>query len=221
MRAARLVLLVGLALASGLVVGTGLAPLPYTSNDECSSPPDGYVAAGAEGAVYDASLQLWPLRMRCSYDVGGGQTRSRVLGPGIAETIGWSALVALLVIVALHSRRAALLRGAILAACFLAPVVAGLLYSEFVLALWVAVLIGAPLVLVLDYALRPSGERRWSQSLLIAGALSPIVFFACFFFDFAGYSRIGIAAGILAGALAALALPRLWSRAIQISAVHS
>jgi hypothetical protein len=59
--------------------------------------------------------------------------------------------------------------GAAVAACFLAPVVAGLLYSEFILACWVAMVIGVPIAVVLDNALRPPGERG------IVGALSAAV----------------------------------------------
>ena len=211
MRAIRLVFVVGAAIAVGLVAGSALAPLPYSANDECSVEADAYVPRGAEGAVYDASLDLWPLRMRCEFDVGGGVTRSLLIGPSVVETLAWSALVALLVAGALCVRRSALLRGAVAAACFLAPVTVGLLYSEFVLAWWVAAWIGTPIAVVLDLALRPPGERRWWRSAFVGTGLGAIVFFACFFWDFLGYSRIGIAAGIGAGALAAVLLPRVWT----------
>lgn len=208
MRTTRLVLAVVAALAIGGVTGSAIAPLPYTANDECSSPADAYVQPGAEGAQYDASLDLWPLRMRCDFAIGGDATRSLLIGPSVAETLAWSALVALLAGAALFTRRSAALRGAVIAPCFLAPVVVGLLYSEFILACWVAAWIGVPLAIVLDFALRPPGERRRWRSLLAGSALAAIVFVACFCWDSAGYSRVGIAAGIGAGALASALLAR-------------
>jgi hypothetical protein len=42
------VLVVGAALVAGLVVGSALAPLPYSGNDECLLPADAHVADGAE-----------------------------------------------------------------------------------------------------------------------------------------------------------------------------
>jgi len=159
MHPARLVVIVAVALALGLVVGTAVAPLPYASNDECFTHGDPYLAK-TEGTVVNASLELWPLRMRCVYEVGDGRTLSRVIGPGVAETVGWSALVALLMVAVLCRRRSASLRGAVLAACFLAPVAVGMLWSEFVFAFWIAVWVGAPIALALDFALRPAGERR-------------------------------------------------------------
>jgi hypothetical protein len=98
---------------------------------------------------------------------------------------------------------------ALVAACFLAPVVVGLLYSEFILAFWVAGWIGLPLAILLDFALRAPGERRWWRSVLAGSALAASVFFACLFWYFVGYGRVGIAAGIGAGALAAALLARL------------
>jgi hypothetical protein len=209
-----------LAVAVGLVVGSALAPLPYTKNDECLGPADSYLAPGAEGVEYGASLDVWPLRLRCEYDVGGGRTRSLLVGPGVVETLGWSALIALLTAAVLRDRRSAALRGALLAACFLAPVVVGLLYSEFVLACWVAVMIGVPAVLALGYALRAPDERQTSRSILVAGGLSAVVFFACFVCYFAGYGRAGIAAGIVAGGLIARQASRRRSTAdLNVSCV--
>ena len=210
MRPTRLVLIVAAALAIGTVVGSALAPLPYTANDECLRPADAYVPQGAEGAQYDASLVLWPLRMRCDYDVGTGVPQSLFIGPGVIETLAWSALVALLTGAALCNRRSAALRGAVTAACFLAPVAAGMLYSEFILGCWVAMYIGVPVMIGVEITLRPSGERRWWRSVFVAVSLSVIVFVASFFWVFLGYGRVGIAAGIAAGALAAVPLPRIW-----------
>lgn len=211
MRAIRRLLVVGAAVAVGVVAGSAIAPLPYTANDECSVAPGAYEPTGGEGVLPDASLEVWPLRMRCDYNAGTSVTRSLLIGPSVAETVAWSTLVALLGGAALFKRRSALLRGAVIAACFLAPVVAGLLYSEFIFACWVAMFIGVPIAVGLEFAMPPRGERRWWRSAFTGCALSAIVFFACFFWDFAGYSRIGIAAGIVAGALAAALLPRVWS----------
>ena len=219
--AARLVGIVVAALALGMVVGTALAPLPYASNDECSRYDNAYVAKGAEGTQVDASLELWPLRMRCDYAVGAETTRSRVIGPGVAETVGWSALVALLMAGVLCRRRSVPLRGAVLAACFLAPVAVGMLWSEFVFAMWIAMWIGAPIVLALDLALRPAGERRWWRSVLLSGGLSAIVSFVCVVAYLAGFGHVGIAAGIAAGALAAVLLPRIWPPATSAAAQAS
>jgi hypothetical protein len=207
--------MVAAALAVGIVAGSALAPLPYTANDECFDPADAYVPRGAEGAQYDDSLVLWPLRMRCDYDVGTDVPRSLLIGPSVAETVGWSALVALLMGAALCNRRSDLLRGAVVAACFLAPVVASLLYSDFIFACFVAMWIGVPIVIGLELALRPSGQRRWWRSVFVAIPLSAIVFVTCFFWQFLAYGRIGIAAGIAAGALAAVPLPRIWSSAAR------
>lgn len=207
----RLLLVLGAAVAVGVAAGSAIAPLPYTANDECSVAPGAYEPTGGEGELPVASLEVWPLRMRCDYNVGTSVARSLLIGPSVAETVAWSALVALLVGAALWKRRSALLRGAVIAACFMAPVVAGLLYSEFIFACWVAVWIGVPIAVGLEFAMLPRGERRWWRSVFVGCALSAIVFFACFFWTFAGLGRIGIAAGIVVGALAAVLLPRVWS----------
>lgn len=86
MHPVRYVVIVAAALAVGFVVGTALAPLPYARNDECYTDDDAYVAQGAEGMEVAASLELWPLRMRCVYQVGAGRTRSREIGAGVAST---------------------------------------------------------------------------------------------------------------------------------------
>ena len=99
----------------------------------------------------------------------------------------------------------------------LAPVVVGLLSSELILACWVARYIGVPLAIPLEFALSPPGERRWWRSVFVGAALTVTVFFACFFFHFAGYDRVGIAAGIGAGALAAAFLPRVWSSVARLA----
>ena len=203
-------MIVAAALALGIVVGTAIAPLPYASNDECFTHEDAYVAEGGEGTVVNASLELWPLRMRCVYEVSAGRTPSRVIGPSAAETVGWSALVALLMAGVLCRRRSAPLRGAVLAACFLAPVAVGMLWSEFVMAFWIAMWIGAPIALALDLALRPAGERRRWRSVLLTGGLSAIVFFVWVVAHLAGFGHVGIAVGIAAGAFAAVLLPRIW-----------
>ena len=216
MRATRLVLVVGAALAVGVVAGSALAPLPYTANDECLEPADAYLPRGAEFVQYDASLDLWPLRMRCDYDVAG-VTHSLLVGPSVAETLAWSALVALLVGAALLRRHSTPLRGAVAGACFLAPVVAGLLYSEFILACWVAMYVGVPIAVALELALSPRGTRRWWRSVFAGAALGAIVFVACFSFHFAGFDRVGIAAGIGAGALAGVFLPRVWSSVARLA----
>ena len=221
MHLGRLAVIVAAALAVGMVVGTAIAPLPYASNDECYTYDDAYVAKGAEGTVVNASLELWPLRMRCVYEVGAGRTPSRVIGPSVAETVGWSALVVLLIVGALCRRRSAPLRGAVLAACFLAPVAVGMLWSEFVFAFWIAVWIGAPIALALDLALRPAGERRWWRSVLVTAGLSAIVFLVWVVAHLAGFGHVGIAAGIAAGAFAAVLLPRMWPLATSAAAQAS
>lgn len=158
--------------------------------------------------VPDASLVVWPLRVRCDYDLGAGATRSQLIGPSVAETLAWGALVALLAGASLTRRRSAPLRGALVAACFLAPVAAGLLYSEFVFAFWVALYVGVPLAVALDLVLRAPGERQLWRSVVAGCGLSATAFVVCLAGHFAGVGRAGIAAAIVAGALVAALLAR-------------
>lgn len=59
------------------------------------------------------------------------------------------------------------------------------------------------------------------RSLLLTSGLSAIVFFVCVVAYLAGFGHVGIAAGIAAGALAAVLLLRMWSPATSAVAQAS
>lgn len=190
------VLLVGVLAGSGLA---GLAKAP--GNDPCFS--SAYMQEGSSSA---SALDLWPLGLRCDYLVGTPSARSEFLGPTMAELYAWVAAAALLATIALLRRDSALVRGAAGAANLLAVVGLAWQASGVQFAFFVTVLLGAPLAFSLDYLLRPAAIRSARASLLASIAIAIAAF--CAIFAVLLDPRLGIAVGVLGGALASTALER-------------
>ncbi|MEJ7798161.1 MAG: hypothetical protein WKF42_06650 [Solirubrobacteraceae bacterium] len=158
------------ALAAGVLAGSGLAALAHAPpNDACSD----FVSL-PEGSSSGGSLNLWPLGLRCEYLIGSEQVRSEYFGPTIGELWAWIVLTALLSAAALIKRTSALARGAVGAACLLALVGVAWQFAGIMGAFLAAAIPGSAFVFALDLLLRPGGRRSWPSSALVAGALVPL-----------------------------------------------
>ena len=189
-------------MAAGVFVGSGLAALAQApSNDPCAD-----FGALPEGSTSSGSLELWPLGGRCEYYVGGRLARSAFLGPSVAELYAWIAIATLLTSIALLQRNAPLVRGAAAATVLLALSGAAWQFAGINLAFVATVLLGVPLVFVVDHLLRPAEARSASASLRVALAIACLMFCAIFAVTFE--PRVGIAIGVIAGALASTSLAR-------------
>ena len=201
------------AAAAGVLAGSGLAALAHAPrNDACSD-----FGSLAEGSSSGGSLELWPLGLRCDYYGAAGRlARSEFLGPPAGELYAWIALATVLAAAALLARRSAPARGAACAAEVLALSGALWHFAGFNLAvIGGAMFFGPPLVLALDHALRPAGTRSPARSLLVALTLPAAACVTCVVFVFLGLEPAGVAAGLLAGALAATVLARLHPRPVD------
>ena len=152
---ARAALLV-VALAAGVLAGSGLGAFAHgPPNDACSQ-----FESLPEGSSSSGSLELWPLGLRCEYRVAGRVARSEFFGPTAAELYAWIAAAALLAAIALLRRDVAPSRGAAIAAVLLAMSGASWQFAGFQLALFVPLVLGAPLAFGLDHLLRPGPAAR-------------------------------------------------------------
>ncbi len=191
-----------MALTAGVLAGSGLAglssPLP---NDACLD-----YGSLPEGSTSGGSVELWPLGRHCEYRVGGRLARTTHFGPTTAELYAWIAAATLLAWLALRRRDSAVLRGAATAAALLGLVGAGWQYAGVQLAFGAALVPGIPLAFALDHRLRPRGERSPGRSLSLAIALAVLAW--CAIFGVIFIPVVGIAFGVLAGALASAAIAR-------------
>jgi hypothetical protein len=186
----------------GVLVGSGLAGLASApSNDPCFSSE--YLQ---EGTSSSSSLELWPLGLRCDYLVGTPLERSMFLGPTTAELYAWIAAATLLAALALLMRDRAYVRGAAGAANLLAVVGLAWQAAGVPFAFFIAVVLGAPLAFPLDHLLRPASTRSARASLLVAIALAALTF--CAIIGIILIPVVGIAIGVLGGALASARLAR-------------
>jgi hypothetical protein len=196
------------ALLAGVVAGSGLAALAHVPpNDACSD-----FGALGEGSSSGSSFDLAPFGLWCEYSVSGRVVRTQSFAPTTGELLAWIALAAALAAFALLRRDSALARGAAAAAALLA--LAGPpSHLGFNFALFTAIMFGPPLIGVLEHLLRPAGVRSRGASLLCAVTLTPLVLFVFLVFFFLALEAIGIAGGVVAGALASVALARTHRRA--------
>ncbi len=189
-------------IAAGVLIGSGLGALAQAPrNDPCAD-----FGTLPEGSSSSGSLELWPLGGRCEYHVDTRLARSAFLGPSTAELYAWIAAAALLIAVALLKRSSPLVRGAAAATVVLALSGAGWQLAGFNLALFVPVLVGAPIALVVDHWLRPPSTRSVGGSLRVALAIAALMF--CAVFAALLEPRAAIAFGVLAGALTSMRLTR-------------
>jgi hypothetical protein len=200
----RLPALVLVALAAGVLVGSGLAGFAHAPpNDACSN-----FGSLPEGSVSGGRLELWPLGLRCEYFGRGGERRTESFAPSLGELLGWIALAGLLAGAALRTRRSASVRGAATAAALLALVGAAWQWGGITAAFWVAIMLGTPFAFALDLRLRRANLRSRPASAITAVALVPTAFFVAVFCELAGFSRLGIALGVLAGGAVAAGVAR-------------
>ena len=213
-----MLLVAGLAVAAGVLAGNGLAGLAHAPpNDACSA----YVGP-PESSDSNTTLDLWPLGLRCSYLVGSDEVRSEVFGATLAELWAWITAAALLAAIALIRRRSAFARGAAVAAALLALSGLAWQFAGIVAFFWVAIVPGAPLVLALNWLLRPKGTRSWKASLRVAVLLTPLTLFAFLVFYFVQPAALGIAVAVFVGGAIAAGVDsrerRLLSRLIRAPA---
>jgi hypothetical protein len=200
----RLPALVLVVLLGGVLAGSGLGGLAHAQpNDACSE-----FGSLSEGWVSGSGLDLWPLGLRCEYSGPAGQRRTESFAPSLGEWLGWIAAGALLAGAALRMRRSARVRGAAAAAALLALTGAAWQWGSFTAAFQAALGLGTPLVFALDLRLRPAHLRSVPGSGITAAALVPTVFLAAVCCGLAGFSRLGIALGLLAGGGVAAAVAR-------------
>jgi len=185
----------------GVLVGSGLAGLASAPSNACFSSE--YLQ---EGTSSSSSLELWPLGLRCDYLVGTPLERSMFLGPTTAELYAWIAAATLLAALALLMRDRAYVRGAAGAANLLAVVGLAWQAAGVPFAFFIAVVLGAPLAFPLDHLLRPASTRSARASLLVAIALAALTF--CAIIGIILIPVVGIAIGVLGGALASARLAR-------------
>ncbi|HEV2777161.1 MAG TPA: hypothetical protein VGV90_16345 [Solirubrobacteraceae bacterium] len=193
------------ALVAGILAGSGLAGLAHhPGNDPCldfGSLPEGVTSSSS-------SLELWPLGLRCEYAVRGRFARAEFFGPAMAELYAWIAAAALFAGLALLRRDSAAVRGGAAAAVLLGLVGAGWQYAGVQLAFGVTVFPGMPLAFALDHVLRPRVMRSPRRSLVLAIALAALTF--CAIFGVVFIPAVGIAFGVLAGAVVSTAVARTY-----------
>ena len=200
----RLPALVLVALLAGALAGSGLGGLAHApQNDACSD-----FASLPEGSVSGGEFDLWPLGLRCEYFGRGGERRTESFAPSLEELAAWIVVATLLAGAALRMRRSAPVRGAAAAAALLALVGAAWQWGSITFGFWVAVMFGTPFVFALDLRLRPADLRSRAASAITAVALVPTAFFVAVFCYLAGFSRLGIAVGVLAGGAVAAGVAR-------------
>jgi hypothetical protein len=187
----------------GVVAGSGLGALAhFPPNDACTD----FGALGEGSSRSGSFFDLAPFGLVCEYTVNG---RIVSFAPTTGELLAWIALAAALAAFALLRRDSPLARGAACAAALLALAgPAGQL--AFTAALGTAIVFGPPLIFVLDHLLRPAGARSRGASLLCAVTLTPLVLlvFLVFLFLAGDLEPIGVVSGVVAGALASVALAR-------------
>jgi hypothetical protein len=151
--------------------------------------------------------------------VGGGEAL-RLLAPSTGEWIAWELVVAAVLALAWRYRRHASARGAALAAGVLG--LFGLLahQGDGVAPLLGAVVLGAPLVLLGDRALRP--QPRWPTSLGLCLFLPGVAMAVWFVPGFMAYEELAAALVLLAGAGTATIVERVpvtawWPPALESS----
>jgi hypothetical protein len=190
------------ALVAGFVVGTFLAALPYAMNEPCLVASE-FPVENRNASVND---NLWPYGTNCELGGGYGGHAVEQHRAGVLEGIAWVALCSLLFALALI-RRTPAAHGAAAAVTLLAVI--GFLWQfggEF-----------APFVVFLPtFAfLVPYVVLRWLRhgsrvrSALTAYVLTGTVSFVWVVGDFSGFRYLGIAAGIVAGALTVRAAARV------------
>jgi hypothetical protein len=190
------------ALAAGALAGSGLGAFAHgPPNDACSQSD-----SLPEGSSSSGSLELWPLGLRCEYRVAGRVARSEFFGPTAAELYAWIAAAVLLAAAALWRRDLAPVHGAAIAAALLAISGASWQFAGFQVALFLPLVLGPPLAFGLDHLLRQVPARSRSTSLHVAIAISALEF--CAVFAALATPLLGIALGLLAGALASARLAR-------------
>lgn len=198
-RALRIVLTIVLIGASGFVLGSGIAALPYMENDPC-------IGYGTEtGPSVDWERSLVPYGTHC---VMGGRTLER-LAPSLPTAVAWWVATALLLAGALRLRRLASARGVALGLGVLG--VFGLAGHEFsfVGGAFFAVVLAAPVWFVAAWRLQP--DRSWPAPAVLAVALPFTTVFVWFAGSSSGYGQdeLGVALALLAAAALAAAAERL------------
>lgn len=194
-------ILVALGLLLGVfVVGNGLAVLPYTENDPCST---SYGGPG-EGDMWsqEMHLSLAPLGWRCVNPPGEtGAPESDM--PGALAYVAWLAFAAAAWLLAAWRWTNAALRGGMCALLTLG--VFGSIYTyfgEYAPSAMASFVLGTAIVFVVDLRGRgnPSATILFS---LVVPVVANVVWFVPYAFDL---SAAGVAAAAFAGALASFAL---------------
>jgi hypothetical protein len=189
-------------------VGSGLAALPVTGNEPCST---WYGATESEAWTPQAVTNVIPFGTRCEYPSDFRGVREAHV-PSTTAYAAWLVVVAASFAFAVSRWAAAAVRGA--ACALLIAGLFGLLYAylgEYTAAVFASCVVGAPLVFALDVQARASLE----VSLLFCLSLPAIVHATWFVPGFLGVYPAAAACVLTAGALAsaALDLPRRSFRA--------
>jgi hypothetical protein len=183
--------------------GSGLAALPVTGNEPCST---WYGANEAEAWSPQVATSLIPFGTRCEYPPDFHGAREDHV-PSTTSYIVWLVVVAASFAVAVSRWSMAAARGA--ACALLVAGLFGLLYAylgDYTAAVFASFVLGVPLVFALDVRARADLEI----SLLFCLALPVIVHATWFVPGFLGVYPAAAACAVMGGALAsaALALPR-------------
>ncbi len=203
---------ISLLTAAGLLVGNGLAALPSTGNDLCTSAAGNRpVRGGAEGVTADGGMELWPLQTWCAYDPFGGEsfTVRETIGPSIAAWVLWLVLGVALALTAHRYRGLPPVRGA---ACGAAVLAVFALAQHFAgeypgAVLLTVVFAGTPLAAAIDHALRP--RRRLLASVVVGAVMPTSVIVAWTVPAFMDLPTLGTVLGIATGAVVAAAVGRV------------
>ena len=183
---------------AAVVVGSALAAAAYADPNGC---PWEFTEARGTGNDFEVRGRLWPTGTQCvGYDDGAVASRLD-MGPGALECLGWIAFAGLLLTPATR-KRTTLLRGAVLGAVLLAM---GGILSVWFDAIVLIVVIWLPLLMLTSLTL---GETRRIRAFASGVTLLPVVFFAWAVPYLFGYGHLAVAAGIVAGALANVAIER-------------
>jgi hypothetical protein len=207
-------LLIAVALAVAVFgAGSGLAALPVTGNEPCST---WYGANESEAWAPQVATSLVPFGTRCEYPPEFHGAREDHV-PSSTSYVAWIIVVATFFAFGVFRWAVAAVRGA--ACALLVAGLFGVLYAysgEYTAAVMASVALGAPLVFALDVRARAKPE----VSLLFCLALPAIVHAAWFVPGFLGLYPAAAGCAAVAGALSSAALELVPRRSFEARA-HS
>jgi hypothetical protein len=190
------VVLAVLGLVIVIVATSGIAALPWSSNDGCADFP------GTRDA--DVSLQLVPFGWVCDYAADStGPAETIVRAPSVAVFVAWLLFVGAVVAVGLRWRALPAARGLVSGVCILG--LFGFLATifEMVGAMGVTVFYGVMIPAVIEVWLWPARGRWWA--LISTALLLPFTVVAVWFVP-GLYGAEALAAMLALAAAAAMAV---------------